>query len=106
MRIILGHPMQGQLLTYSGGKVRVQEDPERLSLDLSSWSLLVSSSRATDTGIYSCVFNKQASDRNVVQLLVLGETEMNDLLTLFPCSSWTYRTWVGNIIRSTRAFVM
>ena len=63
-------------MTYTGGKVRVLEEPRRLSLDLSSWSLQISTARASDTGIYSCVFNKQASDRNVVELIVFGEKQM------------------------------
>ncbi|XP_043191806.1 myosin-binding protein C, slow-type-like [Amphibalanus amphitrite] len=60
-----------QLVTYAGGKVSVQQEDARLSLDLDSWSLVIDPARATDSGVYSCVFNKQASERNIVQLLVL-----------------------------------
>ena len=64
---------QGQLITFSGEKTRVQKDASRLGLDPKTWSLLIHSARPADTGIYSCTFNKQASDHNIVQLLVLGK---------------------------------
>ncbi|XP_043222795.1 tyrosine-protein phosphatase 99A-like [Amphibalanus amphitrite] len=61
---------EGRLVEYVSRTVRVHGSGERLGLDRSSWSLVLSPVTAADNGTYSCFFNSQV-DQRLVELVVL-----------------------------------